>query len=94
MREKTVCFTGHRIIPRSDEEAISRRLEYTLISSIENGYLYFGVGRAVEFDMMAEEMVLRLKRYYPAIRLILVLPCKSHDKSIGTVLTEGDLNVL
>ena len=30
--------------------------------------------------MLAAETVLKLKNQYPAIKLILVLPCKEHDK--------------
>lgn len=48
-----------------------------LIQLINRGYLYFGVGGALGFDTMAEQTVLSLKKEYPQIKLILVLPCKS-----------------
>ncbi len=77
MREKTVCFTGHRDIPPEQKEEITRRIKETLIQLINRGYMYFGAGGALGFDMMAEQAVLSLKKEYPQIKLILVLPCKS-----------------
>lgn len=77
MREKTVCFTGHRDIPPEQKEEIARQLKETLIKLINRGYLYFGAGGALGFDTMAEQAVLSLKKKYPQIKLILVLPCKS-----------------
>lgn len=77
LREKTVCFTGHRKIPPEMKDEITRRLKETLIQLINKGYLYFGAGGALGFDTMAEQAVLSLKEEYPQIKLILVLPCKS-----------------
>ncbi len=76
-REKTCCFTGHREIPPEKKDEITRRLKETLIQLINRGYLYFGAGGALGFDTMAEQAVLSLKKEYPQIKLILVLPCKS-----------------
>lgn len=42
---------------------------------IKEGYLYFGAGGALGFDTIAAFAVLKLKKRYPNIRLILVLPC-------------------
>ena len=42
MRSKTVCFTGHRELPADDLPEISKRLEDTLATLIEQGYRYFG----------------------------------------------------
>lgn len=80
MRDKTVCFTGHRKIPPEKLKDVSQRLRVTLIQLIEKGYLYFGVGGALGFDILAEQTVLDLKRQYPQIKLILVLPCLSQTK--------------
>lgn len=77
MREKAVCFTGHRKIPIEKQNEISRRLEAVLIHLIERGYLYFGAGGALGFDTLAAETVLALREKYPQIKLILVLPCKA-----------------
>lgn len=44
MRSKTVCFTGHRELPADDLPEISKHLEDTLATLIEQGYRYFGAG--------------------------------------------------
>ena len=75
--KKTVCFTGHRNIPPSLYPQISKSLAATLVTLIKNGYIYFGTGGALGFDTLAALTVLRLKKYYPEIKLILVLPCLS-----------------
>ena len=77
MKEQTVCFTGHRKIPLEEYKIISQRLEKEIIVSINNGYRFFGAGGALGFDTLAARTVLKLKRVYPNIRLILLLPCKN-----------------
>ena len=77
MKEKTVCFTGHREIPFLKAGAIKHRLKNTIEELIGRGYCYFGAGGASGFDTLAAQVVLELKSKYPQIRLILVLPCLS-----------------
>ncbi len=77
MKNQTVCFTGHRMIPPEQRAALSRRLRAVLIQLIKEGYRYFGAGGALGFDTLAAQTVLELKALYPDIKLILVLPCKS-----------------
>lgn len=81
LSERTVCFTGHRKIPTEKTEIISQRLKATVIQLIESGHLYFGTGGALGFDTLAAQTVLDLKRHYPQIKLILVLPCLSQSDS-------------
>lgn len=81
IKNKTVCFTGHRIIPVKDQEKLELYLKQILIELIEKGYCYFGAGGALGFDTVAALIVLRLKEIYTHIRLILVLPCKSQANS-------------
>jgi uncharacterized phage-like protein YoqJ len=76
MREKTCCFTGHRQISPEHLPAISKKLKETLTFYIKKGYRYFGAGGALGFDTLAAQTVLLLKKQYPDIRLILVLPCQ------------------
>lgn len=78
-KEKTVCFTGHRKIPPEKSKDISKRLEETLIQLIEDEYIIFGAGGALEFDTLAAKTILNLKQLYPQIELILVLPCKNQS---------------
>ena len=80
VQSKTVCFTGHRTLPRSELPEIAERLEGILTSLIEQGYRYFGAGGALGFDTLAAQTVLRLRERYPQIRLILVLPCRNQTR--------------
>lgn len=75
MKEQTCCFTGHRQIPLAQRARIAAALEARVRELIAQGFCYFGAGGALGFDTMAAETVLRLREEYPAIRLILVLPC-------------------
>lgn len=80
-KEKTCCFTGHRQINKSDIPKIKAVLENKLIQLIELGYIYFESGGALGFDTIAAQSVLNLRKKYPEIKLILVLPCKSQSHS-------------
>lgn len=79
-KSKTCCFTGHRNIPSEKVSSIYKQLENVVENLICNGYLYFGSGGARGFDTIASEVVLNLKKRYPQIRLILVLPCIDQAK--------------
>ena len=81
MRERTCCFTGHRRIPQSEMDKVKRELRRAIVSAIKDGYLYFGAGGALGFDTLAEQTVLELRKEYPNIRLILVLPCLSQTRN-------------
>ena len=75
LKEKTVCFTGHREIIHKHLE---KRLDEIVTSLAEAGYLYFGTGGAKGFDYIAAKSVLRVKENYPEIKLIIVLPCSDY----------------
>lgn len=72
-KQQTVCFTGHRQIK---EMTVNVEYKITKIMEdlIQKGYLYFGAGGSCGFDALASEVVLKLKKQYPQIHLILVLP--------------------
>lgn len=80
MREKTCCFTGHRNISAEEYKKISTITEKIVESLIKKGYRYFGAGGALGFDTLSALVILKLKKYYPDIRLILVLPCLSQTQ--------------
>jgi len=80
-REKTCFFTGHRDIPRELYPEVQQRLERAIEGLIDQGVQYFGGGGALGFDTIAALTVIKLKRTYPHIRLIMILPCKDHDFS-------------
>lgn len=75
MRERTCCFTGHRDLPALEQKRVAAKLEQTIISLIDRGIIFYGAGGARGFDTLAAQTVLNLKRHYPNIKLILVLPC-------------------
>ena len=80
MRNRTVCFTGHRKIPQEHFDTLAQRLKTILVQLINEGYVYFGAGGALGFDTLAAKTVLDLKTEYPEVRLILVLPCLSQTR--------------
>ncbi len=79
-REKTCCFTGHRCIPNESLDSLKRQLKQEIEKLIQQGVIYFGAGGALGFDTLAAEAVLELKKKYPFIKLILVLPCPEQDQ--------------
>ena len=79
-REKTACFTGHRNISISEKTMVKQQLLIELENLIEKGITYFGTGGALGFDTLAAQTVLSLKKEYPKIKLILVLPCKEQTR--------------
>ena len=80
MRAQTCCFTGHRDIPPEVKSYIAKQLERILRNLIGEGIRYFGSGGARGFDLMAADAVLQLKREFPHIRLIMVLPCRDQTR--------------
>lgn len=80
MKERTACFTGHRTIPFLQRRKIEKRTEEALIEAIKQDYRFFGTGGALGFDTLAAQTVLRLRKTYPQIKLILVLPCLSQTR--------------
>lgn len=80
MREKTCCFTGHRELPLWGRRKIASNLEKAIVAQIDKGVRFFGAGGARGFDALAARTVLRLKKQYPDIKLILVLPCLTQTR--------------
>ena len=77
LTSKTVCFTGHRKIPVLKSISLKRKLKKTIEQRIAEGFCCFCAGGALGFDTLAAQTVLELKKQYPNIELILVLPCES-----------------
>lgn len=80
MRAQTCCFTGHRDISVEVKPYIAKQLERILRNLIGEGIRYFGSGGARGFDLMAADAVLQLKKEFPHIRLIMVLPCRDQTR--------------
>jgi len=85
MRNRTCCFTGHRELPTGESRwELTAKLEKAVVAQIERGIQFFGDGGARGFDTLAAQTVLRLRKKYPNIKLILVLPCLSQTRGWST----------
>lgn len=73
------CFTGHRHIEASEFPIIGQRLKDTMRKLIKQGVVFYGCGGAIGFDMLAGFVTLELKKECPAVKLIMVLPCRNQD---------------
>ncbi len=74
-RDLTCCFTGHRSIPQEQIPILKEELETLIRSLVKQGVIYYGAGGALGFDTVSAQVVLKLRRELPQIKLILVLPC-------------------
>jgi len=88
LKPVTCAFTGHRpqsfpfkFNEESDEALeIKRRLREEIEQAITDDYIIFLSGAALGVDTWAALIVLELReRYYPFIRLELVLPCLGQE---------------
>jgi uncharacterized phage-like protein YoqJ len=78
---RTVCFTGHRVIPAQHALRLPDLLERTVVDLIGRGATVFRAGGAMGFDTVAALKVLELRERYPHVRLELVLPCRDQTKN-------------
>ncbi len=79
-RQKTVCFSGHRLHKFSvfdDVVTIQDLLHKTILDFVQAGYTTFLSGMADGFDMLAAESVLKMQKIHPYIKLIGVIPCNN-----------------
>lgn len=106
-KEKTVAFSGHRTnrIAKftADREKLFREVAFDTFVAIESycikkGYDTFLSGMCEGFDLIAAEEVLNLKKEYPHIRLICVVPFKGQaerytqadKRRYDTILAQAD----
>ena len=78
-KARTACVTGHRNIDASDLPSLTRRLNETIEMLILKGVVFWGCGGARGFDLLAGAAILTLREKYPAVRLIMVLPCRGQE---------------
>ncbi|MBE7023587.1 MAG: DUF1273 family protein [Clostridia bacterium] len=75
------CFSGHRELPEAKLGYICGMLEACIDKLAEEGCEEFVSGGALGFDLLAAEAVLKKKKAYPKIRLVMALPCRNqHEK--------------
>lgn len=79
----TACLTGHRpkSLPWGYNESkqtcvkFKEILKQILLSVIENGVITFLTGMAEGFDMIGAEIIIDLKKEFPNVKLVAVIPC-------------------
>lgn len=84
MNPTVCCFTGHREIPALRLPRLKKELKTAIETLIAQGVTEFRAGGARGFDTIAAEAVLEAKEHNPAIRLVLMLPCRTQVKGWGT----------
>lgn len=106
-KEKTVAFSGHRTnrIAKftADREKLFREVSFDTFVAIESycikkGYHTFLSGMCEDFDLIAAEEVLNLKKEYPHIHLKCVVPFKGQaerytqadKRRYDTILAQAD----
>lgn len=81
-KSKTVAFTvqnnSRSLI--SDKEALSNEIETIILEYYSQGFRYFMSGMAIGFDLLAAEVVLKLKPLYSGLELIPVIPFPEQPK--------------
>ena len=75
LKEKTCCFTGHRMIPKEKENEIVGRLDVYVKKLIAKGVKFCGVGGAIGFDTLVSKHLFHLRDTENLdIKVILVCP--------------------
>lgn len=80
MRLHRCCFTGHRPqkLNRS-ESAIKKDLEASIAAAVKDGFTTFITGMAYGVDIWAGEIVVRLRKKNPNLRLIAAVPFEGFE---------------
>lgn len=81
LKSKTCCFTGHRTMSDQEKQIVAVRLRQVIAALVKEGVVYYGAGGALGFDTLAAQTVLEMKKEYPQLRLILVLPCEDQTRN-------------
>ena len=76
-KSQTCCFTGHRNIAPYMPDTVFEQTKAIVTLLVSKGFKYFGTGGALGFDTLAAQTVIELKKKYPQIKLIMVLPLKT-----------------
>ena len=77
---KSVCFSGHRIVPFAKQNEIMRLLRNEITKSYNEGYRCFYCGMAIGFDLLAAKATFSLKSELPQIKIIAVLPFREQNE--------------
>jgi len=79
-KNKTCCFSGHKILPQKKIERIIKRLHEEIDQLIKDGVTTYITGGAIGFDAICASLVVSKKQQGADIRLIFALPCPNQDE--------------
>lgn len=99
-KNRRCCFTGHR--PQKllrKEKEIKQDLEEAIQKAVQDGYTTFITGMAYGVDIWAGEIVCRLRKTNPELRLIAAVPfpgfeerwTKKWKNAYASLLNKADL---
>lgn len=102
VREKTCCFSGYRPhkfrfkLEKDNSEYIQLENDITnaILDCYREGCDTFLCGGAMGFDLICGELVILLKKRYPGLRLVCVIPCGDQAHSFTSSWRERYNNVL
>lgn len=80
MSNEKVAFTGHRSIPFATINVLRQRISDCVENLYLSGKTEYLCGMALGFDLLCAEVVLSLKKRFPDIRLICVLPYRAQSE--------------
>ena len=79
-KDKTICFTGHRVFSKKRVIWIAKRLNDEIDRLIDEGITNFISGGALGFDHIAATMIIVKKEQGADVKLIFALPCRNQDE--------------
>lgn len=88
-KEQTAFFLGQGQINKSSMPFLVQRIENTVENLIKQGITFFGCGGAGIFDQLSGFAVLNARKENTAIKLIMVLPCRSKESLFHGASTQA-----
>lgn len=100
-KNETAAFSGHRIIPAEKVDETRAKVRREIMALYAKGVHVFLNGMALGFDMLAAEEVIALRKEFPYIKLIAVVPFRNQSIKWGTeeksrwwnILLQADENI-
>ncbi len=74
---KTCCFTGHRMLSEQARDQLPLIIHNKIFELTARNCQTFVTGGALGFDTIAARVICQAKEYFPYIRFVMVLPCKT-----------------
>lgn len=83
MQEKTCCVTGHRDIPAGQVERVKEALRREAEQAVRDGYTRFISDFAEGVDLWFAEIVAKLRKENPELRLEAAIPYRKRLAALG-----------